>query len=209
MTYLRILFLLLIVNQSFLFAQFDSIKKSFKPYGLIDAAPVAIDKNDFKPQISISIQSVDLITNVPIDAKIDYFTASDSILTEKSGKVVSIQTTGNEKIVLILNATGYMFHSQPLNTPLSDTSYVFKFSKIKKGDKIMLHAESQFHSDLLALQEFLKLNSGVKIQIFCYPCGAEKVFIKQLQGVDKKRIRINCSQKQKSGGTFIVKILHN
>ncbi len=210
MNYLRLLFLFLIATQSVLSAQSDSTKKSFKPYGLIDAAPVAINKNDFKPQINITIQSIEVTTNKPVDAKIAYFTFSDSIKLEKKGKEVSIATIGNEKITIISNAHGYMWQTQEFNTPVFDTSYVLKFSKIKKGDKITLHYEPLFYKNLLIFQEFLKINPGVKIQISCDPDSAEKVFLNQVQNIDKKRIRINSLQnkKQKYSGTFIIKILH-
>src|ERR1035437_5603966 len=101
MNYLHSIFLCLIVSSSILLAQTDSTKKNFKPYSLIDAAPVAINKNDFKPQINLSIQSIDAITGLPIDAKINYYTFGDSIVIAKNGKAVSWAAQGNEKIIIV------------------------------------------------------------------------------------------------------------
>lgn len=207
MNYLHSIFLCLIVSQSVLLAQTDSIKKSFKPYSLIDAAPVAINKNDFKPRINFSIQSVDAITNLPIDAKINYYTFGDSTVTAKKGKAVSLAAQGNEKIIIVSNASGYIWQTQIFKTPLTDTSYILKFKKIVKGDEITLHNigfnfknnkfESLFYADLLDIQEFMKLNSSVKIEIYCCPKDKEEIFFHLIKNSDKKRFHFkNCRNEE-------------
>lgn len=218
MNYLHFLFL--IIGQSVLFAQTDSTKKKFKPYGLIDAAPVAISKDDFKPQITMTIHSVDATTSLPLDALIDYYTFGDSSVTAINGKVVSFHTNGNEKIILVSNASGYFWQTRIFNTPISDTSYVLKFQKIRKGDEITLHNvdfnlqynnfESFFYADLLGLKESLKLNPGLKIQIFGCPKGKEEVFFHLIKNNSKKRIRIKSfsSRKQTTFETITIKILN-
>ena len=209
MNYLHSIFLCLIVSSSVLLAQTDSTKKSFKPYSLIDAAPVAINKNDFKPQINFSIQSVDAITNLPIDAKINYYTFGDSTVTAKNGKTIFLAAQGNEKIIIVSNASGYIWQTQIFKTPLADTSYVLKFKKIIKGDEITIHNidfsfknnkfESFFYSDLMGIQEFLKLNSSVKIEIYCCPKDKEEVFFHLIKNSDKKRFHFkNCRNEERT-----------
>ena len=220
MNYLRLLFLLLIVEQTVLFAQKDSIiKKGFKPYSLIDAAPVAISKDDFKPQINITIQAVDALTNLPLDVKFDYYTFGDSIISTQNGKIVSLAINRNEKIVIAMNATGYLWQTQIFDTPESDTSYILKFTRLKKGDSITKHTkdfnlpdykyESNFQHYLFGLQEFLKLNSSVKIQIVAYPELKEKVYSLLIKNSVKKRVRFKSCRNQKDTnfGTIIIKIL--
>lgn len=222
MASLRLLFLLLILEHPLLFAQTDSIiiKKSFKPYGLIDAAPVAINKDDFKPQITITIQPVDAITNLPLHVNFEYYTFGDSVISTKNGKLVSLAVNRNEKIVIAYNATGYLWQTQIFETPESDTSYVLKFIRFKKGDRITKHttdfnlrdkkSESYFHPDLLGLQEFFKLNPGLKIQVVVCPAEMEEVYSQLIKNSNKKRIRFkSCrSQKHANFGTFTIKILH-
>ena len=209
MNYLHSIFLYLIVSSSVLLAQTDSIKKSFKPYSLVDAAPVAINKNDFKPQINLSIQSVDAITGLPIDAKINYYTFGDSTVIAKNGKTISFATLGNEKIIIVSNASGYIWQTKIFKTPLADTSYVLKFKRIRKGDEITLHNidfnfknnkfESLFYADLLGIQEFLKLNSSVKIEIYCCPKDKEEVFFHLIKNSNKKRFHFkNCRNGESS-----------
>ena len=219
---LRLLFLLLILEQPVLFAQTDSIiiKKSFKPYGLIDAAPVAISKDDFKPQITITIQAVDAITNLPLNVNFEYYTFGDSVISTQNGKVVSLAVNRYEKIVIASNVTGYLWQTQIFETPESDTSYVLKFIRFRKGDRITKHttdfnlrdkkSESNFQHYLFGLQEFLKLNSGVKIQIIACPELREEVYSYLIKNSDKKRIRFKSCRNQKHAnfGTITIKILH-
>lgn len=201
------IFLCLTVPSFVLLAQTDSIKKSFKPYSLIDAAPVAINKDDFKPQINLSIQSVDAVIGLPLDAKINYYTFGDSIVTAKNGKAISLAALDNEKIIIVSNASGYIWQTQIFKTPLADSSYVLKFKRIRKGDEITIHKidftlknnkfESLFYADLLGIQEFLKLNSSVKIEIYCCPKDKEEVFFHLIKNSDKKRFHFkNCRNEE-------------
>lgn len=214
---LRLLVLFFIVSQSVLFGQKDSIKKSFKPYGLIDAAPVAINKNDFKPQIILTIQVVDAITNSPVNAKLDYYTVGDTVMLTENGKVISITINGNQKIGIVSNAKGYIWQTQIFDTPIYDTSYVLKLLRINKGDIITkqtfdpnaqnINSGSYINSDLLGLQEFLNLNQNVKIQISA--CAEAKVLDFLKKNVDKRRFRLKkCRNlKQTNFETITVKIL--
>lgn len=214
---LRLLVLFFIVSQSVLFGQKDSIKKSFKPYGLIDAAPVAINKNDFKPQIILTIQVVDAITNSPVNAKLDYYTVGDTVMLTENGKVISITINGNQKIGIVSNAKGYIWQTQIFDAPIYDTSYVLKLLRINKGDIITkqtfdpnaqnINSGSYINSDLLGLQEFLNLNQNVKIQISA--CPEAKVLDFLRKNVDKRRFRLKkCRNlKQTNFETITVKIL--
>lgn len=214
---LRLLVLFFIVSQSVLFGQKDSIKKSFKPYGLIDAAPVAINKNDFKPQIILTIQVVDAITNSPVNAKLDYYTVGDTVMLTENGKVISITINGNQKIGIVSNAKGYIWQTQIFDTPIYDTSYVLKLLRINKSDIITkqtfdpnaqnINSGSYINSDLLGLQEFLNLNQNVKIQISA--CPEAKVLDFLRKNVDKRRFRLKkCRNlKQTNFETITVKIL--
>lgn len=214
---LRLLFLLFIVSQSVLFGQKDSIKKSFKPYGLIDAAPVAINKNDFKSQIILTIQVVDAITDSPVNAKLDYYTVGDSAISTEIGKVISLTINVNQKTGIVSNAKGYIWHTQIFDAPTNDTSYVLKLLKINKGDIITkqafdlnlrnINSGSNIHPDLLGLQEFLNLNQNVKIQICACPEG--KVFDFLRKNVDKTRFRLKKCRNPKPTNfeTITLKIL--
>ncbi len=154
MSNLRLLFLLLIVSQSVLFGQKDSVKKNFKPYGLIDAAPVAINKDDFKPSIILTINAVDAISNASINTKFDYYTVGDTVINTENGKVISLTINGNQKIAIVSNAKGYIWQTQTFETPFFDTSYVLKLTRINKGDIVTkqtidlnaqnIHSESAF-----------------------------------------------------------------
>ena len=181
MSDLRLLVLLFIFSQSVLFAQKDSTKKSFKPSGLIDAAPVAINKSDFKPQIVLRINAVDAITNLPVNARFDYYIEGDTVANTESGKVISLTIKGNEKIGIVANADGYLWKVQVFEAPLSDTSYVLKFERFKKGETITkqtsnLKLVGNFGAygdiDILGLQVFLNLNKNAKVQISV--CSEEK-----------------------------------
>lgn len=214
---LRLVFLFFIVSQSVLFGQKDSIKKSFKPYGLIDAAPVAVNKNDFKPQIILTIQVVDAITNSPVNAKLDYYSVGDNVILTENGKVISLTLNGNQKIGIVSNAKGYIWQTQIIDVPIYDTSYVLKLLKINKGDIITkqsfdtntqnINSGSYIHTDLIGLQEFLNLNQNVKIQISACPDG--KVLDSFRKNVDKRRFRLKkCrNPKQANLETITVKIL--
>ena len=214
---LRLLFLFNIVSQSVLFGQKDSIKKSFKPYGLIDAAPVAINKNDFKPPIILTIQDVDAITNSPINAKLDYYTVGDTVILTENGKAISLTINGNQKIGIVSNAKGYIWQTQIFDAPTYDTSYVLKLLRINKGDVITkqtfdtntenINSGPYIHPDLIGLQEFLRLNQNVKIQVSACPEG--KVFDFLRKNVDKRRIRLKkCrNPKQANLETITIKIL--
>ncbi|MDP1747555.1 MAG: hypothetical protein Q8L90_18415 [Bacteroidota bacterium] len=214
---LRLLVLFFIVSQSVLFGQKDSIKKSFKPYGLIDAAPVAINKNDFKPQIILKIQVVDAITNSPVNAKLDYYTVGDTIIHTENGKVISLTINGNQKIGIVSNAKGYIWQTQIIDAPVYDTSYVLKLLRINKGDIITkqtfdpnaqnINSGSYINSDLLGLQEFLNLNQNVKIQVSACPEGKVLDFLRK--NVDKRSFRLKkCrNPKQTNFETITVKIL--
>lgn len=214
---LRLVVLFFIVSQSVLFGQKDSVKKSFKPYGLIDAAPVAINKADFKPSIILTINVVDAITNSPITAKFDYYTVGDTAINTENGKVISLVINGNQKIGIVSNAKGYMWQTHTFDTPIYDTSYVLKLLRINKGDIITkqtidlnaqnIHSGSYIHPDLLGLQEFLNLNQNVKIQISACPDGEVIGFLRK--NVDKRRFRLKkCrNPKQTNFETITVKIL--
>lgn len=214
---LRLLFLFIIVSQSVLFGQKDSIKKSFKPYGLIDAAPVAINKNDFKPLIILTIQVVDAITNSPINARLDYYTVGDSVILTENGKVISLTINGNQKIGIVSNAKGYIWQTQIFDAPIYDTAYVLKLMGINKGDVITkqtfnanrqnINSGPYIHPDLIGLQEFLNLNQNVEIQISACPDG--KVLDSFRKNVDKRRFRLKkCGNpKQTNLETITVKIL--
>lgn len=214
---LRLLFLFIIVSQSVLFGQKDSIKKSFKPYGLIDAAPVAINKNDFKPQVILTIQVVDAITNSPINAKLDYYTLGDTVILTENGKVISLTINGNQKIGIVSNAKGYIWQTQIIDLPIYDTSYVLKLLRINKGDIIIkqtfdanrqnINSGPYIHPDLIGILEFLNLNQNVKIQISACPDG--KVLDYFTKNVDKTRFRLKKCRKQKQTNfeTITVKIL--
>lgn len=214
---LRLMFLLFIVSQSVLFGQKDSVKKSFKPYGLIDAAPVAINKNDFKPQVILTIQVVDANTNSPVNAKLDYYTVGDTVISTENGKVISLPINGNQKIAIVSNAKGYIWQTQIFDTPIYDTSYVLKLLRINKGDIISkptfdlntqnIDSGYYIHPDLLGLQEFLNLNQNVKIQISACPEGKVLDFFRK--SVDKRRFRLKkCrNTKQTNFEIIYVKIL--
>lgn len=214
---LRLLVLFFIVSQLVLFGQKDSIKKSFKPYGLIDAAPVAINKNDFKPQIILTIQVVDAITNSPVNAKLDYYTVGDFVILTENGKVISLTINGNQKIGIVSNAKGYIWQTQIFDAPIYDTAYVLKLMRINKGDVITkqtfdtntqnINFGSYIHPDLIGLQEFLNLNQNVKIQISSCPDG--KVLDSFTKNVDKTRFHLKKCRKQKQTNfeTITVKIL--
>lgn len=214
---LRLLVLFIIVSQSVLFGQKDSVKKSFKPYGLIDAAPVAINKNDFKPQIILTIQVVDAITNSPVNARLDYYTVGDNVIHTENGKVISLTINGNQKIGIVSNAKGYIWQTQIIDVPIYDTSYVLKLLRINKGDIITkqtfdpntenINSRPYIHSDLLGLQEFLNLNQNVKIQVSACPEGKVLDFLRK--NVDKRRFRLKkCrNSKQTNLETITVKIL--
>ncbi|MCE9540776.1 MAG: hypothetical protein K8R85_16380 [Bacteroidetes bacterium] len=214
---LRILFLILIVSQSVLFGQKDSTKKNFKPYGLIDAAPVAINKNDFKPPIILTIEPVDAITNAPVNAKLDYYTVGDGIIRSENGKVISLTINGNQKIIIVSNAQGYIWQTQIFNTPISDTSYVLKLLRINKGDNITkqtidlnlqnIHSESYVNPEYLGLKEFLNLNKNVKIQVSACPEGEIRGFL--IKNIDKRRFCLKkCkNSKQTNFETITLKIL--
>ena len=216
MNFLHLLFLYSLVCQSVLFAQTDTIKKKFKPYGLIDAAPVAINKGDFKPQISLTINSVATTTNLSLEASLAFYTFSDSSVIAKKGKVVSFPTKGNEKIAIFSNAIGYMSLIQIFDTPLSDTSYILKFKKIKKGERIKLFdislsntkSDSPLNFYLSGLREFIKLNPTVNIEIYGFPKEKEKVFFDQIKNNDSKRIHFKNSLDQRQTKTITIKILH-
>lgn len=214
---LRLLFLFFIVSQSVLFGQKDSIKKRFKPYGLIDAAPVAVNKNDFKPQIILTIQVVDAITNSPVNARLDYYTVRDTARLTEIGKVISLTINSNQKIGIVSNAKGYIWQTQIFDAPRNDTSYVLKLLRINKGDIITkqifdpntqnINSGPYIHPDLLGLQEFLNLNQNVKIQVSACPEG--KVFDFLRKNVDKTRFRLKKCRKPKQANfeTITVKIL--
>jgi hypothetical protein len=214
---LRLLVLFIIVSQSVLFGQKDSIKKSFKPYGLIDAAPVAINKNDFKPQIILTIQVVDAITNSPVNAKLDYYTVGDTVISTENGKVISLTINGNQKIGVVSNAKGYIWQTQIVDVPIYDTSYVLKLLRINKGDIITkqtidlisqnIHSEPYIQPDYIGLREFLNLNQNVKIHISACPEGKVLDFLRL--NADKRRFRFKkCrNQKQRNFETITVKIL--
>ncbi|MES2286958.1 MAG: hypothetical protein V4547_14805 [Bacteroidota bacterium] len=217
MSDLRLLLLLFIVSQSVVFGQKDSVKKKFKPYGLIDAAPVAINKEDFRPSIIITIQAVDAITNSPINAKFDYYTVGDTVISTENGKVISLAINGNQKMGIVSNAKGYIWHTQTFDTPIYDTSYVLKLLRINKGDIITretvelssqnTHPEPYIDPDYIGLREFLNLNQNVKIQVSDCPEGKVSEFL--LKSVDKRRFRIKkCKNpKQINFETITVKIL--
>lgn len=219
MNYFLFLFLLLTIGQSALFAQPDSIKKSFKPYGLIDAAPVAIDKADFRPDISIFIKAIDAISGLPVEAHIVYYTPGDSILSMAIGKAVSVIAKNNETIVIVSNAAGYIWQTQLFNAPDTDTSYILKFTRIKKGDIITKHPtepdsydnkfESHFHSQLVGLQGFLKINPNVNIQMYICQKRKEEVSSFLTKNNYKKRFRLkNCRNPNLANfDTITIKIL--
>lgn len=218
MSDLRLLVLLFFIPQSFLFAQKDSTQKSFKPYGLIDAAPVAINKNDFKPQIVLTINAVDAITDLPVNARFDYYLYGDTVVNTENGKVISLTLNGNEKIGIISNARGYIWQTQVFDTPISDTSYVLKFVRVNKGETITKQTSNlkpqndlgvNFDPDLLGLQEFLNLNKNVKVQISV--CSVEKKKAIDLLIKNKKKGRI-CFKKCRNQGqtnfeAIVMKIL--
>ncbi len=217
MSDLRLLFLLFIVSQSVLFGQKDSVKKNFKPYGLIDAAPVAINKDDFKPSIILTVLAVDAITNSPINAKFDYYTVGDTVINTENGKVISLTINGNQKIAIVSNAKGYIWQTQTFETPFFDISYVLKLTRINKGDIVTkqtidlnaqnIHSESYIDPDFIGLQEFLNLNQNVKIQISACPDGKILDFL--MKNVDKKRFRLKKCKNSKLTNieTITVKIL--
>lgn len=214
---LRIFFLIFIASQSVLFGQKDSIKKNFKPYGLIDAAPMAINKDDFKPPIILTINAVDANTNSPVNTKLDYYTVGDMGISSENGKVISLTVNGNQKIAIVSNAKGYIWQTQIFNTPIYDTSYVLKLQRINKADIITkqtidpdlqnIHSESYVNPDYLGLQEFLNLNKNVKIQISACPEGGIHDFL--MKNVDKRRFCLKkCkNSKQTNFETITLKIL--
>lgn len=217
MTGQRLLLLFFIVFHSVLFGQKDSIKKTFKPYGLIDAAPVAINKNDFRPPVILTIQVVDAITNSPLNARLNYFTVGDTTIHTENGKVLSLTINGNQKIVIVSNAKGYIWQTQIFDTPISDTSYVLKLLRLNKGDIITkqtidlnlqnVHSESYVNPDLLGLKEFLNLNKNIKIQISACPEGEIQGFL--MKNIDKRRFCLKkCkNSKQTNFETITLKIL--
>ena len=219
MNYLNSLFLYLIIGQSVLFAQTDSTKKSFKPYGLIDAAPIAISKDDFKPPINLAIQTVDEITKLPVDAKINTYVFGDSVISTKNGKAVSFAANGNEKIVVISNAQGYIWNAKIFKTTLTDMSCILELKRIRKGDEIVIKnvdlssknniSESAFYADLYGLQEFLKLNLGIKIQISGCPKEREEVFFQMIKDSNRKRFSFKNGRKPKqvNNATITIKII--
>ncbi len=218
MNYSHLLFYLFLASQSFLFAQTDSVKKKFKPYGLIDAAPVAINKDDFKPQIILTMQAMDALTNIPVNVRIDYYTFGDSTINTENGKVVSVPVNVNKKTVIVSNATGYIWQTQIVDSLDTDTSYPLKVKGIKKGDIItkfftppnpqMNRWETNLYADLIGISEFLKLNPSVKIQLSISPKG-KKIIESYFSGkIDKKRFLLKCNPKQTNPDTFIVKIIH-
>lgn len=218
MSDLRLLVLLFIISQSVLFAQKDSTKKSFKPYGLIDAAPVAIDKSDFKPQIVLTINAVDAITDLPVNARFDYYSYEDTVINTENGKVISLVISGNEKIGIVSNARGYIWQTQIFDTPLSDTSYVLKFETINKGQTIIKQTGNltpkndlgtYFDLDILGLQEFLNLNKNVKVQISVCSEEKKKAIDFLVKNVKKRHICLKkCrSQGQTNFEAIVMKIL--
>ncbi len=222
MCYLRLIFLVFLFIQSVLFAQADSTKKKFKPSGLIDAAPVAIDKADFSPTINITIQAVDATSKQPLEARIAYYISGDSLVTIKNGKEVSISAKSGQEIVIVSNVARYIWQTQIINTSQSDTAYTLRFKKIKRDEEIIIHsvnlnsqndvAESLLYGHILGIMEFLKLNSTVKICLYACPGdGKENVFSNLFENCDKKRFHVkNClNRTQKIMEIFTVKITDN
>lgn len=219
MNHLRFLFLLLIVGQTVLFAQKDSIKKSFKPYGLIDAAPVAINKEDFNPQTFLTIHAVDAISNLPVIAKFDYYNSGDNVVNTENGEVVSLTLNRHEKTSIIANAPGYVWQTQIFDNLESDSSYVLKFSRIKKGEIIKIPCidfttqdnklNSNIHASLFGISEFLKLNSNVEIKLCACSKWKEEIHSFLIKNCDNKRLRFkSCrNQKQTDSGSITIKIL--
>lgn len=219
MNFIHVLFLLLIVGQSVLFAQQDTIKKGFKPYGLIDAAPVAVSDADFKPPINITIQLVDALTNIPVNVTMDYYAFGEGIMSMKNGSIISLISNRNEKLIIILNAPGYLWQTQIFYTPEADTSLVLKLTRLKKGEMITMRAvdfnikeplvESPVYFDLLGLSGFLKINPAVKIQVVVCSKWKDDLYSFLIKNTDKKRFRFkNCrNPEQGSFETVSVKIL--
>ncbi len=220
MNHLRFLLLFLIVGQSFLFAQKDTIRKSFKPYGLIDAAPIAVNIGDFKPDVNVTIQTYDSISNLPAASQFCYYTFGDTVLNKTEGKEVSLTAKRNGKIIIVSNVPGYIWHAQMLDIHEADTSFVLKFIKFRKGDIITKQFidinstdnkfESFFYPDLIGLHEFLKLNPGVKIQMTVCSKLEEKIFADLLKKCGKNQFHLKrCSKQMKANfGTITIKILH-
>jgi len=203
----------------FLFSQTDTIKKSFKPYGLIDAAPVAISKEDFKPQIDVTIRAEDAISNLPLEARFNYYTSEDTAIKTGNGNLVSLIINPNEKITIVSNAKGYIGQSLFFDVHDSDTAFVLKFSRLKKGDIVTIHIcnfslhdnkiEPCFYADLLELKEFLKLNPSVKIEIIACPKTKKIIHSYLIKSFDKQRFHVkSCgNQKGKNYETITIKIL--
>ena len=219
MDFLHLLFLFLIVGQPVLFAQKDTIKKGFKPYGLIDAAPVAVSDADFKPQINIAIQPVDALTNIPVNVTMDYYVFGDGIMRTEKVSIISLTSNRNEKLIIILNAPGYLWQTQIFNTPESDTSLVLKLTRLKKGEIITMRAvdfnikeplvESPVYFDLLGLSGFLKINSSIKIQVVACSKWKNDLYSFLIKNTDKKRFRFKNCRNPEPGSfeTLSVKIL--
>lgn len=218
MKHLQLLFFIFIVSHSQLFSQTDSVK-SFKPYGLIDAAPFAINKNDFKPNVTITIHAVDAVTNLPLNTLFEYYIFDDSVVKVANGSVTSITAERNERIVIISNLKGFIWQSHIINIADSDTSYVLKIKKLKNKDEITKNytdfniSDNQlkpyFYPELLGLNQFLKLNTSIKVEITGYPKEREKAFTQLLNNEVKKRLLFKTQKKQKKikTNTITIKIL--
>ncbi len=174
MNHLRFLLTLLILGQSILSAQTDSAPKRHTPSGLIDAAPFAIKKEDFKPQINLTVQTVDSITNSPVDSRFDYYVSSDTLVkVNEGGTSLSFNVNRNKNIIVLVNSPGYMIQSVLIsrNAESEDTVCIVKMKKCNKGDALKLfYYEKQgslkYESlNRTALEFFLKLNPKIKINL--------------------------------------------